>query len=153
MFRLANKIPDGTIIGARGPYGVLAPKSPLNDWFRASFTDRYNTAPNYTSYQMTQSIMSAKLAWEKAQAANNGARPTAEQVAAAMRGSTVEGPGGVHKFALSNGHQAVSETAYGRSKLVKGAMTLVDVKRFTAEQVMPPDGIKSEDWIAKGFKK
>ena len=153
MFRLANKIPDGTIIGARGPYGVLAPKSPLNDWFRASFTDRYNTAPNYTSYQMTQSIMSAKLAWEKAQAANNGARPTAEQVAAAMRGSTVEGPGGVHKFALSNGHQAVSETAYGRSKLVKGAMTLVDVKRFTAEQVMPPDGMKSEDWIAKGFKK
>jgi branched-chain amino acid transport system substrate-binding protein len=97
--------------------------------------------------------MSAKLAWEKAQAANNGARPTAEQVAAAMRGSTVEGPGGVHKFALSNGHQAVSETAYGRSKLVKGAMTLVDVKRFTAEQVMPPDGMKSEDWIAKGFKK
>ena len=153
MFRLANKIPDGTIIGARGPYGVLAPKSPLNDWYRATFTDRYNTAPNYSSYQMTQAIMTAKLAWEKAQAANNGARPTAEQIAVAMRGSTVEGPGGVHKFALNNGHQAVSETAYGRSKLVKGAMTLVDIKRFTAEQVMPPDGIKSEDWIAKGFKK
>jgi branched-chain amino acid transport system substrate-binding protein len=153
MFRLANKIPDGTIMGARGPYGVLAPKSALNDWFRATFTDRYNTAPNYTSYQMSQSIMSVKLAWEKAQAANGGKRPTQEQIAAAMRGLTVEGPGGVHKFALNNGHQAISETAYGKTKFVGGKMTLVDVKRFSAEQVMPPDGVKSSDWIANGFKK
>lgn len=153
MFRLANKIPDGTIIGARGPYGVLAPKSALNDWFRGTFIDRYNAPPNYASYQMTQSLMSVKLAWEKAQAANGGKRPNAEQIAAAMRGMTVEGPGGVHKFALSNGHQAVSETAYGRTKMVKGQMTIVDVKRFPAEQVMPPDGMTSGDWIAKGFKK
>ena len=152
MYRLASKIPDGTVIGARGPYGVLAPKSALNDWYRENFTDRYNTPPNYAAYQMTHSLMAVKLAWEKAQAANNGARPTADQVAAAMRGMSYEGPGGVHKFALGNGHQAVSETAYGRTKLVKGQMTIVDVKRFPAEQVMPPEGLKSEEWIAKGMK-
>jgi branched-chain amino acid transport system substrate-binding protein len=153
MYRLAKKIPDGTIIGARGPYGVLAPKTALNEWFRGIFSDRYNVAPNYTAYQMTQSLMSVKLAWEKAKAANNGARPTNEQIAAAMRGMTVEGPGGVHKFSLSNGHQATSETAYGRTKVVNGQMTLVDIKRFPAEQVMPPDGVTSGDWIASGFKK
>lgn len=153
MFRLANKIPDGTIIGARGPYGVLAPKSALNDWYRNVFMDRYNTPPNYTSYQMTQSIMAAKLAYEKAMDANGGKKPTSDQLAAAMKGMTYEGPGGVHKFALNNGHQAISETAYGKTKLVGGKMTIVDIKRFPAEQVMPPDGVKSADWIASGFKK
>lgn len=153
MFRLASKIPDGTVIGARGPYGVMAPKSALNDWYRDAFTDRYNNPPNYTSYQMTHSIMAAKLAWEKAMAANGGQKPTADQLAAALRGLTYEGPGGVHKFALNNGHQAVSETAYGQSKMVGGKMTLVNVKRFPAEQVMPPDGVKSSEWIASGFKK
>jgi branched-chain amino acid transport system substrate-binding protein len=153
MYRLAGKIPDGTVLGARGPYGVMAPKSALNDWYREAFTDRYNNPPNYTSYQMTHAIMAAKLAWEKAMAANGGQKPTADQLAAAMRGMTYEGPGGVHKFALNGGHQAVSETAYGQSKMVNGKMTLVNVKRFPAEQVMPPDGVKSSEWIASGFKK
>ena len=34
MFRLGTKLPDGTIIGARGPNGVMAPDDPLNHWFR-----------------------------------------------------------------------------------------------------------------------
>ena len=29
---LGDKMPDGTILGARGAYGLLAPKSALNDW-------------------------------------------------------------------------------------------------------------------------
>lgn len=152
MFRLANRIPDGTIIGARGPYGVLAPESELNTWFREKFIDRYNVPPNYTAYQMAHSIMAAKLGYEKALAANGGKRPDSDQIAAAIRGMEYEGPGGVHRFALSNGHQAISETAYGRTKLVDGEMTIVDVMRFPAEQVMPPDGVNSSDWIAGGMK-
>lgn len=152
MFRLKDRIPDGTIIGARGPYGVLAPDTPINRWFREKFIDRYNVPPNYTAYQMANSIMAAKLGYEKAMAANGGKKPTSEQIAAAIRGMEYEGPGGVHKFALSNGHQAVSETAYGRTKRVNGEMTIVDVMRFPAEQVMPPDGVKSSDWIAGGMK-
>ncbi|MDC1458656.1 ABC transporter substrate-binding protein [Burkholderiaceae bacterium] len=151
MYRLAKKIPDGTIIGARGPFGVLAPKTPLNDWFRASFIDRYNVAPNYTAYQMVHALMAAKLGWEKAAAAAGG-KPTQEQLAGAIRGMTYEGPGGVAKFSLANGHQAVMETAYGMTKRVDGEMTLVDIKRFPAEQVMPKDGVKSSEWIANGFK-
>jgi branched-chain amino acid transport system substrate-binding protein len=152
MYRLAKRIPDGTIIGARGPYGVLAPKSALNTWFRERFTDRYNVPPNYAAYQMAHAIMAAKLGYEKAMAANGGKKPNSDQIAAAVRGMEYEGPGGVHKFALSNGHQAVSETAYGRTKFVNGEMTIVDVMRFPAEQVMPPDGVKSTDWIAGGMK-
>ncbi|MCD8516019.1 MAG: ABC transporter substrate-binding protein [Burkholderiaceae bacterium] len=152
MFRLKDRIPDGTIIGARGPYGVLAPDTPINRWFREKFIDRYNVAPNYTAYQMANSIMAAKLGYEKAMAANGGKKPSSDELAAAIRGMEYEGPGGVHKFALSNGHQAVSETAYGRTKLVNGEMTIVDILRFPAEKVMPPDGVKSADWIAGGMK-
>lgn len=152
MYRLASKIPDGTIIGARGPYGVFAPDTPLNKWFRDAFMDRYNVAPNYTAYQMAHSLMAAKLAYEKALDANGGKKPNSDQIAAAMRGMTYEGPGGVHKFTLGNGHQAVSETAYGRTKLVKGQMTIVDVMRFPADEVMPPAGVKSAEWIASGMK-
>jgi branched-chain amino acid transport system substrate-binding protein len=153
MYRLANKIPDGTIIGARGPYGIYAPKSALNDWYRENFIDRYTAPPNLAAYQMAHSIMAAKLAWEKALVANNGARPNSDQIAAAMAGMTYEGPGGIHKFTMNNGRQATSETAYGRAKTVNGQLTIVDVKRFPAELVMPPDGVKSADWIANNFKR
>jgi branched-chain amino acid transport system substrate-binding protein len=152
MYRLATRIPDGTVIGARGPYGVLAPDTPLNRWFREQFQDRYNVPPNYTAYQMAHALMAAKVGWEKAVAAAGGNKPTSDQLAAALRGITYEGPGGVHRFALNNGHQAISETVYGRTKLVNGQMTIVDVKRYPAERVMPPDGVKSADWIAGGMK-
>lgn len=152
MYRLKDRIPDGTIIGARGPYGVLAPDTPINRWFQKSFAARYEVPPNYTAYQMANSILAAKLGFEKAMAANGGKKPNSDQIAAAIRGMEYEGPGGVHKFTLGNGHQAVSEIAYGRTKLVNGEMTIVDVLRFPAEQVMPPEGVKSVDWIAGGMK-
>jgi branched-chain amino acid transport system substrate-binding protein len=32
---LGDKVPDGSILGARGAYGILSAKTPLNDWFQA----------------------------------------------------------------------------------------------------------------------
>jgi hypothetical protein len=32
-------------------------------------------------------------------------------------------------------------------------MTIANVKRYPAEMVNPPDGVKAADWIAGGFKK
>ena len=43
-------------------------------------------------------------------------------------------------MALGKGHQAVHGTAYGTTKLVKGKLTLINVKRYPAEQVNPPEG-------------
>ena len=31
-------------------------------------------------------------------------------------------------------------------------MTVVNVKRYPAEQVLPPDGVKSADWIKTALK-
>jgi len=55
-------------------------------------------------------------------------------------------------MALGKGHQAVEETVYGQAKMVKGKLTFVNVKRYPADRVNPPEGVKSADWIKAGFK-
>jgi branched-chain amino acid transport system substrate-binding protein len=153
MHKLGRQIPDGTVLGARGPFGPYAPSNQYNKWFLSGYTAKYKEPPNYASYQMAQAFLGVKLAWEKAQEANGGKRPTNEQVAAALKGTTFEGPGGTVRMAIGKGHQAVMETVYGETKLVKGKLTVVNVKRYPAERVNPPEGVKSTDWIKNGFKK
>jgi branched-chain amino acid transport system substrate-binding protein len=152
MYKLAAQIPDGTIMGARGPFGPYAPDNALNRWFFKEFQERYGVRPNYASYQMAQAILGVKAAWEKAQAANGGARPSNEQVAAALENATFDGPGGTVKMSNGKGHQAVMETVYGMSKVVGGKMTVTNLKRYPAEKVNPPEGVKGIDWIKGGFK-
>jgi branched-chain amino acid transport system substrate-binding protein len=153
MYKLAGSIPDGVVIGARGPYGPYAPNNELNKWFSKTFEDRYGVPPNYAAYQMAQAILGTKAAWEKAQAANGGKRPSTDQVIAAFEHLSFESPAGKVDMAIGAGHQAITETAYGVSKKVRGKMTIANIKRYPAEMVNPPDGVKAADWIASGFKK
>lgn len=153
MARLRDKMPNGTIIGGRGPNGPLAPKSALNDWFQKIYTDRYNTPPTYPAYQMAQSLLGLKLAYEKAQKAG-AKKPTAEQVAAAFKGMEFDAPSGHIKMALGDGHQGISATAYGTYRFNKktNSPELVDIMRFPAECVNPPAGVNADDWIKDGMK-
>ena len=150
MFRMANQMPDGTIIGARGTHGVFAPDNELNRWFRKAYQERFQGPPIYASYKMVQAFLAVKSAWEKAQAKNGGKRPSQEQVIAALEYLTWETPSGAVRMSLGKGHQAVQGTAIGRTKRVGGNMTVTDVRYYTADQVNPPDGVKSVDWIKSG---
>jgi branched-chain amino acid transport system substrate-binding protein len=150
--RLGTRIPDGTIIGARGPFGPFAPDNELNKWFRQNFSDRYNVPPNYAAYKATNALLGLKAAYEKAQKAGAQA-PTQEQIIAALENLTFEGPGGTVKMALGKGHQAIMDNAIGTAKTVNGQLQIVDVKRYPAERVNPPEGMKSEAWIKAGLKK
>ena len=152
MHKLPAQIPDGTLLGARGPFGPYAPKSALNTWFVKEFEAKNKVTPNSASYQMAQAILGIKVAWEKAQAAIAGKRPSNNQVAAAFEYIRFEGPGGQVDMANGKGHQAIMETAYGTTKLVNGKITLTNVKRYPAEKVNPPEGVKAADWIKRGFK-
>jgi branched-chain amino acid transport system substrate-binding protein len=152
MARLADKMPEGTIIGARGPNGPLAPKSELNTWFQKIYTERYNTPPTYPSYQMAQSLLGLKLAYEKAQKGND--KPKAEEIAKAFEGMEFDVPAGHVKMALGKGHQGIMDTAYGIYHFDKKANkpTLTDIVRFPAECVNPPPGIDAVKWIEEGMK-
>jgi branched-chain amino acid transport system substrate-binding protein len=152
VWRLKDKLPDGTIIGARGPSGVLARNTPIRQWFEQIYRDRYNTPPTYPAYQMVQSLLGLKLAYEKAAA--GGTKPNSDAIAAAFKGIEYDGPAGHVKLTLGDGHQGVTETAYGtyRYNKQKKEPEVVDIVRYPAECVNPPPGIDSEKWIAGGMQ-
>ncbi|MBV9970384.1 MAG: ABC transporter substrate-binding protein [Xanthobacteraceae bacterium] len=154
MWRLRDKIPDGTIVGARGPNGPLAPDTPLNAWFHNVYTERYGAPPTYPSYQMALALLGLKVAWEKAQAKKGGARPNTEEVVSAFEGIAYDGPSGHVALSIGKGHQGVQETAYGtfRFNKQKNAPEIVDVVRFPADCVNPPADMTADDWIKGGMK-
>lgn len=148
MHRLGPQMPDGTVIGARGPHGDLAPESELNTWFRKAYFDRFGTLPTYPSYKMAQALLGVKAAADKAGSAEQDA------VIGALQGLEWVGPSGKVSMALANGHQAIQDTAYGTYTYDKdaGKAVLVDVVRFNAECVNPPAGVTSIEWIQSGFE-
>jgi branched-chain amino acid transport system substrate-binding protein len=148
MHRLGGQIPEGTIIGARGPNGDLAPESELNTWFRTEYNKRFGTLPTYPSYHMAQALLGIKAAADKAGKSDVAA------IKAALTGSEFATPSGKVSMALAGGHQAIQETAYGTFKYDKKAKKamVVNVKRYPAECVNPPKGVTSTDWIASGFE-
>jgi branched-chain amino acid transport system substrate-binding protein len=152
IWRLRDKLPDGTIIGGRGANGPLARDTEINRWFQKIYNDRYNLPPTYPAYQMAQSLLGLKLAYEKA--AKAGAKPTADEIAAAFKGIEFTGPAGQVKMAIGDGHQGITETAYGTYHFNKQKKEpeIVDIIRFPAECVNPPAGVDADKWIAEGMK-
>ncbi|RMG59475.1 MAG: ABC transporter substrate-binding protein [Deltaproteobacteria bacterium] len=148
MFRL--DIPEGTVLGARGPFGVYAPKSKLNDWFRSNYIEKYKTPPTYPSYKMAQAFFGLKTAYEKAMKSSKN--PTKEDIIKAFEYLEFVSPAGKVKMALGKGHQALQESVYGQFTKAGGKPSVKNVKRYPPECVSPPDGVKSLDWIKGGMK-
>lgn len=146
--RLGPKMPDGTIIGARGPNGALAADSELNEWFKNTYFERFGALPTYPSYHMAQALLGVKAAADKAGSTDQDA------IRQALQGSEFSTPSGTVTMALSNGHQAIQETAYGTYQYDKesGKGSLVNIKRYGAHCINPPAGTKSIDWINSGFE-
>lgn len=153
-YRLGKRLPDGIILGARGPYGVLVRdrKTALNEWFINSYKDRYGVYPSGPAYQYGQAILATKIAYDKAAA--GGAFPDTEAVVDAFEGMEFESFSTQVKMGNSNGHQAVTENVYGLSKWDSdaGEVTATDVRFYPGECVMPPDGVTSVEWIKGGMK-
>ncbi len=150
---LGDKMPDGVILGARGAYGLMSPKSELNDWWWKTYEAANKVYPVQAPYRMVQALLGLKLAVEKAMAANGGKKPSPEQLAAALRGSEWESPAGKIRMTLGDGHQAIQDTAIGRTRYdpVKKMVQLEDIQRFPAECVNPPPNVKAEEWIKAGM--
>lgn len=153
IYRLKEKMPDGTIIGGRGAHGVFSHNNALNNWYQKAYTTRFKEEPNYPTYHMFQSLLGLKTGVEKAVAANGGKSPNTDQVIKGLEGMEFDTASGRIRMTLGNGHQGIGEIAYGTTKFDKatGKATVVDMKRYGAECVNPPPGVKSLDWLAKGM--
>lgn len=171
LHRLVGNIPDGTIVGARGPNGVFARQSALNDWLRGIYKAKTGLDPNYPAYSAAQAFLGLKAAFEKAhlekikQAVPMGAvegvkegmekayaMPTTDDVIAAFEYLTFDGPSGKVMMKLGKGHQAVQGTAYGTTRTVNGTILVENIKYYPVEQVQPPQGVGSIDWIKGGLQ-
>ena len=172
LHRLGTNIPDGTIVGARGTHGVFAPDGALNTWLKNIYKAKTKLDPNYPAYSAALGILGLKSAYEAAKlkklsssipmGENKGVKeemekayaigPSQEEVIAAFEGLSFQSPSGRLRMALGKGHQAVSGTAYGTTKLVNGQVTVVNVRQYPPESVQPPDGVASLDWIKSGMK-
>jgi branched-chain amino acid transport system substrate-binding protein len=154
-YRLGKKMPNGLVLGARGPYGILVRdrKTVLNEWFVNTYKNRYGTYPPGPSYQYGQAVLATKIAFDNAAKAAGGF-PTQDQVIAAFTGLEFESFSTTVKMALGGGHQAITENGYGITKYDNdnGEAGVSGVKFFPAECVMPPEGVSSVDWIKGGMK-
>jgi len=151
LHRLAGNMPDGTIVGARGPNGVYAQKSALNDWLRQIYKERADVYPNYPAYSVAMAFLGLKAAYEKARGTGSSA-PATEEVIKAFEYLNFDSPAGKVMMKLGKGHQAVTGTAYGTTRTVNGQVTVGNVKYYPLERVQPPEGEKSLDWIKSGMK-
>lgn len=147
MYTMADNLPEGIILGARGPYGVFAEPSPLNQWFRDSYEARFGTPPTYPSYHMAQAILGLKAAWEAS------ATSDIESVIDAFENAEFESFGHTVEMKLGNGHQAVTSASYGIFKRDpdSGEPMITEILHFPPDCVNPPQGTSTEAWIAAGM--
>ena len=150
-YRLGKKLPDGLVLGARGPYGILVRDrdSALNQWFVSTYKNLYGTYPSGPAYQYGQAILAAKIAYDKA-----GSDASDEALGDALRGITFESFSTTVEMSLGGGHQAVTENGYGITKYddENGENVVTDVKFYPGSCIIPPEGVNSVDWIEGGMK-
>jgi len=155
VYRLGKRMPDGLIVGARGPYGAIVRDRPsaLNKWFITAYKDRFGQYPSGPAYQYGQAVLAVKIAYDAA-AKKAGGFPSQDQVIEAMKGAEFESFSTHVKMALGNGHQAITENGYGITKwdAKSGELKLEKIKFYPAECVNPPEGVESVEWIKGGMK-
>ncbi|MBN2549525.1 MAG: ABC transporter substrate-binding protein [Anaerolineales bacterium] len=150
---LKNLVPEGTIIGAHGPHGVMAPDSALKDWLEQIYQERFQVRPTYPVYHMAQAILGVKAAYEAA-AEKEGQWPALEQVIRSFQYSEFPTPSGTITMAIGKGHQAVEPAVYGTAGAYDPVLKEVEIeniKTYPAVCVNPPEGMTTEQWIKDGF--
>lgn len=149
---VGTAMPEGVVIGARGNHYFQHPDevdNPLQKEFVADFSATYGDFPIYPSYHMYQGLAGVKAAFEKAIAGNGDAWPNTEQVITAFEGLSFDSPSGTISMALGNGHQAVEPALYGLTAQEGryAFATLTDIVVYPADEVNPPAGVNTIDWI------
>jgi branched-chain amino acid transport system substrate-binding protein len=144
-------MPEGVIIGARGDAYFLQPElrdDPKFKGFVEAFRQRTGTYPIYPVFHMANAFAALTAAFEKAAAANGGAFPSTEQVAAAMAGLKFQGEG--RPVVLREDHQGVEDQIIGVTKRVADyPFPIMDqMLIFPGAPLMTPVGQVTSAWLA-----
>lgn len=155
-YQIRHGMPNGVILGVRGPYGILARhiNTPLNTWFIKAYKARYGKYPPSAAYMYAQAVLATKIAYDKAaQKTDNAKLPTVNEVAKAFTGLKFKSFTTEVNFRNAKGHQAVTEDGYGITDWNKktNEPDVKDVRFFSASCVNAPAGTKSIAWLKAGM--
>ena len=151
---LGKNMPNGVIIGARGPHGDLAPNTKLANWFKESLKKELNIkVTTQPMHKGAMAVLFLKKAFDDL-FYKTGSFPTKEEVINYMEYLKWDTPSGIAEMALGKGHQAIQSQAIGITKWDKNEkrVKIVDIEYFNARCVNPPENISAIDWIKGGFE-
>ena len=147
----AETLPKGAAFSGRG-YHLQYPdpdNNPGNREYLKSYKAKFNSMPDYQGTFMAQAFYGLKAGIEKAVKVKNGAWPTNEEIAAAMEGLEFDTPRG--RVLVRKDHEAVHEAMWGltsgKKHPVFGYPILDQFRVFPADDVTPPEGKKTVEWI------
>jgi branched-chain amino acid transport system substrate-binding protein len=148
--RLGGVLPDGVIVGARGDHYFLHPEYKDGEELQAfvsEFRERTGSYPIYPAFHMAQAFAALQAAYDKAAEANGGSWPSRDQVIDAMDGLEFRGHG--RPITIREDNQGVEDQLIGVSRTAEGYdFPIIDeIMIFDAEDIMPPVGQMSLDWI------
>ena len=147
---LKNETPEGVIALPRATAGYFLhpdPQShPLQKEFVEAYKARFGRYPDYPAYRTYQAFAGLKAAYEKAMD-QVGRWPKTEEVMKAFEELTWQTP--IGPVTMRADHQAVHAGIVGLSKMSPqfGFAIMAQLKEMSVDQIMPPVGIKSSDWL------
>jgi branched-chain amino acid transport system substrate-binding protein len=148
---LKKDMPEGVIVGPRATAGYfLYPEpntKPLQSAYVHGLKTRFNRYPDYPSHRTYQALAGLRAAYEKAMDQNGGRWPNTEQVIMAFEGLTWQSPYG--SVTMRPDHQAVHAAIVGITRFdpLYGFDTMSRIVAFKPEEIMPPLGVKTHDWL------
>ena len=143
-------MPDGVIVAPRSTGAYFLDPDPAVNTMQKEFVEghhqRFGRYPDYPAYRTYQAWSGLRAAYEKA-IKQAGRWPTTEEVIKAFEGLSWETPSGT--ITMRPDHQAVHGGMIGITKMSPkhGFAVLDRVVRHRAEEIMPPLGTKTLDWV------
>jgi branched-chain amino acid transport system substrate-binding protein len=153
---LKKEMPDGVIAAPRATPGYFLHPDPDKNAMQKEFVEgykaRFGRYPDYPAHRTYQAFAGLKAAYEKAIDQNKGKWPTREEVAKAFVNLSWETPYGT--VTMRSDHQAVHGGIVGLTKFNSkfGFPTLDKLLVLKGDEIMPPVGVKTPDWL-KTLKK
>ena len=150
---LKKDMPDGVIVAPRATSGYfLHPdpdKNPLQKEFVQGLKTRFDRYPDYPSHRTYQALAGMKAAFEKAIDQGGGKWPKTEEVITVLENLTWQTPYG--PVTMRRDHQAVHDGALGLTKFNAkfGFPTLERVVAVRAQEIMPPLGTNTLNWVGE----
>ncbi|HLE44763.1 MAG TPA: ABC transporter substrate-binding protein [Methylomirabilota bacterium] len=146
---VGKDMPEGVVLGARGDHWFLqTPNDPIHKEFVDGYRAKYGRYPVYPSYHMYQAVAGVKAVYEKAIKDAGGKWPTPDQVIKAFEGIEYRVPPG-RTMVIRADHNGIEPAIIGVTKQTgQYPFAVLDkVRVFPPDEVNPPLGMKTNDWI------